>query len=142
MAARLPPAPPLPGEARLEVFVHPQALPPTRALEEDNKFSDAKRLEFLGTKMAEAAYADVLGARWPKATAQQLNTSVSSRIKGLMERTVDAYKWRDQVRGYPKQFDRSDPLEAHRLFRTYAGAVYVEYGYATLREWIVALDPV
>ncbi|KAH9847752.1 hypothetical protein C2E23DRAFT_889694 [Lenzites betulinus] len=140
--AHFPPPPTIPGEARLEVFVHPQALPPNRTLEEDNKFSDADRMQYLGAKMAELAYTDVLRSRWPRATAQQLKVLVNSRMKGLMERTVDAYKWRDQVRGYPPHFDSNQPEEAYRLFRTYAGAVHIAHGYQTLQEWIAALDPV
>ena len=80
MAANLvPPAPILPGEARLEVFVHPDAWPEGRPLEENNKFSDTRRLEYLGNKMVETAYMDVLNARWPKATPQQLVVSPSQR---------------------------------------------------------------
>lgn len=80
-----------------------------------------------------------------------------------MERTTAAYKWKDQVRGYPDQFDRNNPQvqaavssaaaicfrslnkasqEAYRLFRTFAGAVFIHHGYTTLRDWMVALDPV
>ncbi|KAI9060806.1 hypothetical protein FKP32DRAFT_1632256 [Trametes sanguinea] len=140
--ATIPPAPELPGDARLEVFVHPAGLPPNRPLEEDNKFSDARRLEYLGMQMSELAYMDVLKSRWPQATAPQLTTLVRSRINGLMERTVDAYRWRDQVRGCPQSVDKNSPQEAHRLFRTYAGAVHVEYGYKVLRDWLAALDRV
>ncbi|KAI0824391.1 hypothetical protein BC628DRAFT_1445775 [Trametes gibbosa] len=70
--ALLPPAPTLPGEARLEIFVYPEALILNRALEENNKFSDANRLEVLGGKMTDLAYTDVLRSRWPRANAQQL----------------------------------------------------------------------
>lgn len=70
--AQIPPAPTLPGEALIEIFVHPAALPPQRPLEEDNKFSDARRLEYLGGKMSELVYMDMMRARWPRATAPQL----------------------------------------------------------------------
>ncbi|KAI0354532.1 hypothetical protein OH77DRAFT_1426131 [Trametes cingulata] len=140
--AQIPPAPPLPGEAQLEIFVYPDVVPPTRPLEEDNKFSDARRLEVLGSEMSEVILLEVLAKRWPRATAQQLKTLVSSRMGGLMETTVNAYKWRDHVRGYPPNFDKNKPQEAYRLFRTFCGAVYVEHGYQGLRDWIAALAPV
>ncbi|KAI0773079.1 hypothetical protein BD413DRAFT_711192 [Trametes elegans] len=229
--AAIPPAPSLPGEARLEVFVFPGALLPDRTLEEDNKFSDAYRLEFLGKKMSELAYMEVLRNRWPKVTSQQLRPSVpgthallrlssilnimnippqipelpveahleiflqwsghsenldphnkfsngrrlevlgremaevayldimnkrwprvtaeqliiliNATLHGLMEKAVLAYDWKHRVRvigNPPREYlDLQSAQESHRLFRTYAGAVYVEHGYDILRDWISAL---
>ncbi|KAI0668156.1 hypothetical protein C8Q78DRAFT_1174447 [Trametes maxima] len=141
--ARIPPEPRLPGEALLEVFVYPGSLPPNRPLEPDNRFSDARRLEILGKSLVELVYMDIQRGRQPGANAQQLTVLVNSRIRGFMERTVAAYKWKDRVRGYPETFDRNSPQqESHRLFWTFAGAVHVAYSYEELKKWISALDVV
>ncbi len=78
--AFVPPAPRLPGEAALEIFVYPGSLP-GRALEETNKFSDSGRLQYLGRMMSAAAYTDVMAQRWPAASAEQLQVRWS-RLKG------------------------------------------------------------
>ncbi|KAI0643419.1 hypothetical protein C8Q79DRAFT_928560 [Trametes meyenii] len=145
--ARIPPEPRLPGEALLEVFVYPDSLPPNRPLEQDNKFSDARRLEILGKMMVELVYMDIQRGRQPMANAQQLTTLVNSRIRGFMERTVGAYRWKDRVRcarlsPYNKEAETKGMQESHRLFWTFSGAVHVEYGYDELKKWMSALDVV
>lgn len=72
--AFVPPAPRLPGEAALEIFVYPGSMP-NRPLEETNKFSDSGRLEFLGHQMTSAAYTDVMAQRWPAASGEQLKVN-------------------------------------------------------------------
>ncbi|KAI8977741.1 hypothetical protein BD414DRAFT_495481 [Trametes punicea] len=131
----LPPAPKLPAEALHEVFAYPD---PTRAPDELNRFSDARRLEFFGGKMSEAAYLDVVAGRSPTVGTVDLE-SMMDAFSALAERTARAHRWHERVLGYPSNVDEDSAQEARRLFFTYAGAVCVEYGYARLREWVVAL---
>ncbi|KAJ2981268.1 hypothetical protein NUW54_g10895 [Trametes sanguinea] len=71
--ALVPPAPTLPGEAMLEIFIYPDpAFAANRPLNESNKFSDTARLEYLGRKATELAYMDLLRAGWPHSSAEQL----------------------------------------------------------------------
>ena len=65
-----PQIPELPVEAHLEIFLHPSGL--SQTLDRNNKFSNGRRLEVLGRKMAEVAYLDVMHKRWPRVTAEQL----------------------------------------------------------------------
>ncbi|KAI0367084.1 hypothetical protein BV20DRAFT_981535 [Pilatotrama ljubarskyi] len=137
--ALVPPAPQLPGEALLEIFVYPGSLPPNRELDPSNPFSDCQRLELLGRQMTEAAYMDAMWQRWPHATAQQLQEMVQNSLNNFMERTAAAYQWSHRVHGYPPNFNRESLEESHRLFRVYAGAVSVKYGYPVLRQWFAEL---
>ncbi|KAI0354534.1 hypothetical protein OH77DRAFT_1426137 [Trametes cingulata] len=137
--AIFPPAPALPGDAMLEVFVYPDATSPPRPLDPANKFSDARRLEFLGEQFARLGYMDVLGQRWRRASAGELKRKVDDTFAGFVKRVVDTYEWTSQVGLYPQHFDRDSVEEALRLFHTYAGAVYVEYGYPALRAWMAKL---
>ncbi|KAI0367085.1 hypothetical protein BV20DRAFT_1055072 [Pilatotrama ljubarskyi] len=134
--AIFPLAPQLPGEAMLEVFVYPD---PARPLDPSNKFSDARRLEFLGEKTAEMAYMDLLGARNRRLSAAELEGKVSDTFGGFAKRVAETYHWTNQVGGYPPNVDRQSVEEALRLFHTYAGAVIVEYGYPELRAWMAKL---
>ncbi|KAI0631397.1 hypothetical protein C8Q77DRAFT_1126557 [Trametes polyzona] len=135
----VPPAPALPGDARLEIFVYPFGISQNRPLEEGNRFSDCHRLQYLGRIMVSAAYHDAMAQRWPSASAEQLKGMVETTLDGFMETHAAAYRWSDMVLGYPAGFDQNSLEEARRLFCTYAGAVHVEHGYERLKEWIVAL---
>ncbi|KAI9060807.1 hypothetical protein FKP32DRAFT_1605297 [Trametes sanguinea] len=147
----VPPAPELPGDALLEIFIHPASLPPNRPLDPGSKFSDGIRLKTLGKPMVECAYHDVMQAQWPRSTPAELTGLVNSTIGGFMQKAVHAYRWMDAVRGRPSNIDPESreilaPIgltryhqEAERIFYTYAGAVHVEYGYGRLRAWIASL---
>ncbi|KAJ8481814.1 hypothetical protein ONZ51_g5757 [Trametes cubensis] len=133
----IPTAPALPGDALLEIFVHPASIPANQQTDPNNKFSDGRRLAFLGQKMTELAYMDAMSEKWPNVQAIQLQTLVNSTIHGFMEKCVNAYRWKERVRGFPQNVDiLHDHEEAYRLFRAYAGAVYVEHGYDILKSWI------
>ncbi|KAI0367083.1 hypothetical protein BV20DRAFT_1001090 [Pilatotrama ljubarskyi] len=139
----VPPAPQLPGEAALEIFVHPQASSAHHALDPDNKFSDGRRLEILGQKMTGLAYMDAMYRQWPNVGAAQLTILCNTTINGFMEKAVRAYRWKERVIGCPPHINlMKSNEEAHRLFRTYAGAVYVEHGYERLRDWVTALTSI
>ncbi|KAI0824390.1 hypothetical protein BC628DRAFT_1379285 [Trametes gibbosa] len=133
------PAPRLPGDAALEIFVFPGNPTATRPLEESNKFSDSHRLEYLGRVFTTAAYTDVMFRQWPESTGEQLETIVANSLDRFMERHATAYQWGQRVHGYPPNFNRQSLAEACRLFCTYAGAVFVEHGFAELRTWIAHL---
>ncbi|KAI0631395.1 hypothetical protein C8Q77DRAFT_1126546 [Trametes polyzona] len=137
----VPRAPELPGEAFLEIFIHPDGpLQSAGAPDPGNKFASGRHLEQLGKSMAEMAYMDVLFNDWPHADGGHLSALFQSTINSFMEKVVNAYRWKDRVRGCPPGLDiMSDPEESYRLFRTYAGAVHVEHGYDVLRAWIKAL---
>ncbi|KAH9847751.1 hypothetical protein C2E23DRAFT_863122 [Lenzites betulinus] len=137
--ALVPPAPILPGDAILEIFVFPGDPPIARPLDESNRFSDSNRLEFLGRVFTSAAYTDVMSKRWASCTGHQLNEIVANALDGFMERNAAAYQWSQRVHGYPQGFDRRSLPEARRLFCVYAGAVFVEHGFIGLREWIARL---
>ncbi|KAH9895653.1 hypothetical protein C8Q73DRAFT_445341 [Cubamyces lactineus] len=133
----VPTAPALPGEALLEIFVHPASIPATQQIDPTNKFSDGKRLAVLGQSMVELAYMDVMHEKWPNVETVQLQTLVNSTINGFMEKSTNAYRWKERVCGWPRNVNiLHDHEEAYRLFRAYAGAVYVEYGYDVLKKWI------
>ncbi len=68
----VPPAPQLPHLALQEIFTYPD---PNRPLDPNNKFSNALRLEFFGSKIALAVYTDVVRELWPGATTAQLKAS-------------------------------------------------------------------
>ncbi|KAI9060805.1 hypothetical protein FKP32DRAFT_1595131 [Trametes sanguinea] len=138
--AFVPPAPALPGEALLEIFIYPDpAFAANRALDESNKFSDTARLEYLGRKATELVYMDLLRTRWPHSSAEQLQGMVDNGFNALLERAASAYQWSQRVHGYPVGFDRNSPQESRRLFCVYAGAVHVEYGYERLKGWVAEL---
>ncbi|KAL7278296.1 hypothetical protein ACG7TL_008272 [Trametes sanguinea] len=138
----VPPAPPLPGDALLEIFIHPASVPPNRVCDPTNKFSDGRRLEALGKSLVELAYRDVMQTKWPRSSATEISALVNSTISGFMERAVHAYQWKNAVRGRPPSLDAESREEAGRIFCTYAGAVHVEYGYERLRGWIDALTTI
>ncbi|KAI8977744.1 hypothetical protein BD414DRAFT_524369 [Trametes punicea] len=137
----IPPAPQLPGEALLEIFVHPDSLPHNCGLDDGNQFSDGRRLEVLGERMAKAAYMDVMCTKWPNVNTTQLTTLVDSTISGFMVKVVNTYRWREAVHGCPPHLVQGHE-EAHRLFKTYAGAVHIQYGFQRLRDWIAALTEI
>ncbi|KAI0354531.1 hypothetical protein OH77DRAFT_1426129 [Trametes cingulata] len=139
----VPPAPELPGEAILEVFVHPEAPSAHRALDPSNKFSDARRLEMLGQTMTELAYMDAMHRLWPNVGAEQLTLLFNTTINGFMEKAVRTYRWKERVVGCPQHINLMESAEeAHRIFRTYAGAVHVQHGYEKLRDWVIALTSI
>ncbi|KAI8977742.1 hypothetical protein BD414DRAFT_445737 [Trametes punicea] len=140
--AFVPPAPQLPGDALLEIFVYPNPILQDQAPDPHNKFSDCARLEYLGRQMTELAYMDAMAQRSPNATGEHLKAMIASRLDSFMARVAAAYQWHKQVRGYPHGFNtqKSDLQEAVRLFRIYAGAVHVEYGYEGLKRWIADLS--
>lgn len=121
----IPSAPELPGEAYLEVFVHPDGPYQVNTAEPASKFRNTRDLERLGRKMVEMAYTHIMYSRWPNVTGDQLNVSAISRdsrrtrrcelkdtqtltnatINGVMERAVRAYRWKEQIRGCPPHID-------------------------------------
>ena len=71
----IPIAPALPGDALLEIFVHPASIPASRQVDPANKFSDSRRLAVLGQQMTELAYMDVMNEKWPNVPTIQLQVS-------------------------------------------------------------------
>ncbi|KAH9895655.1 hypothetical protein C8Q73DRAFT_445332 [Cubamyces lactineus] len=130
--ALVPPAPVLPGDATLEVFVYPDNREP----DPENKFSDTRRLEYLGEMMANAVYIDVMRQRWVTASGEELKKFLEKKLDDLMEEAGTTYEWNKRVYGYPDDFDANSPEESRTLFCTYAGAVSVQYGFETLEKWI------
>ncbi|KAI0324227.1 hypothetical protein GY45DRAFT_1439212 [Cubamyces sp. BRFM 1775] len=128
----VPPAPEIPGDAALEVFVYPT----DRELDPDNRFSDARRLEYLGLMMAKAAYMDNMHRTRPSSSGDYLQDMLGNSLDNFMERAATAYAWHKRVHGYPDGFDTKSPEESRRLFCTYAGAVSVQYGFEELQRWI------
>lgn len=72
MPPSVPPAPQLPQQALQEVFTYPDS---SRDPVPGNKFSGARRLEIIGSPIAETVYMDVMRLRWPGASAAQLLVS-------------------------------------------------------------------
>ncbi|EIW52552.1 uncharacterized protein TRAVEDRAFT_52995 [Trametes versicolor FP-101664 SS1] len=139
----IPSAPELPGEAYLEVFIHPDGPYHVNTAEPASKFRNTRDLERLGRTMVEMAYMHIMYSRWPNVTGDQLNTLTNATINGVMERAVRAYRWKEQIRGCPPHIDlMQSSEEAYRIFRTYAGAVHVQHGYDELRNWIEALTAI
>ncbi|KAI9060804.1 hypothetical protein FKP32DRAFT_1678746 [Trametes sanguinea] len=139
--APFPNAPQLPPAALREIFTYPD---PSRAPGDDhNPYSDVRRLEFLGQKMAEAAYLDVMMRTNAVShlDVQTIERRIHASFAGFAEKTARAYGWSLSVRGFPANVDRNTPEELRRIFYTYAGAVCVPQpgGYYNLREWIKAL---
>ncbi|KAL1941086.1 hypothetical protein VTO73DRAFT_7722 [Trametes versicolor] len=144
----VPPAPQLPQQALQEIFSYPD---PNRPLDPTNKFSNALRLEFFGSKIALAVYTNVIRDLWPGATRAQLQASTTPPICAMtttgfqtfMERTANAYQWRHQVNGpYPPNVNPQSAEEAHRIFYTYTGAICVHYdseGFARVQNWFADL---
>ncbi|KAH9847753.1 hypothetical protein C2E23DRAFT_863124 [Lenzites betulinus] len=133
----IPPAPEIPSDAYLEVFVHPSGVP---YVDPTSRFSNVnRRLEELGRKMVDLAYMDVMFTQWPRSLANELSTLVTVTENGFMERAVTTYQWKSLIRGAPPGIDKESTEESIRIFRTYAGAVHVAHGYDVLRDWIKAL---
>ncbi|KAH9857962.1 hypothetical protein C2E23DRAFT_718683 [Lenzites betulinus] len=134
-----PPAPPIDGEAMLEVFVH-RSMKFTGAPLNDSIYGDGQRLAALGSKVVEAAYTDVYFNRKPMLRAEELKVS-SGQLQEDVMTWVEAYKWRDKVRCTPGT-DLKSSEETRLLFDSYAGAVFAGAGYKAVRDWISALvDP-
>lgn len=72
MPPSVPPAPQLPQQALQEVFTYPDS---SQYPVPGNKFSGARRLEIMGSSIAETVYMDVMRSRWPGASAAQLLVS-------------------------------------------------------------------
>lgn len=70
----LPPAPPIDGEAMLEVFVH-RSMKFTGAPLGDSIYGDGQRLAALGSKVVDAVYTDVYFNRKPMLRAEELKVS-------------------------------------------------------------------
>ncbi|EIW52554.1 uncharacterized protein TRAVEDRAFT_52997 [Trametes versicolor FP-101664 SS1] len=121
----VPPAPQLPQQALQEIFSYPDQ---NRPLDPTNKFSNALRLEFFGSKIALAVYT---------------NAMTTTGFQTFMERTANAYQWRHQVNGpYPPNVNPQSAEEAHRIFYTYTGAICVHYdseGFARVQNWFADL---
>ncbi|KAI0830533.1 hypothetical protein BC628DRAFT_1312516 [Trametes gibbosa] len=135
-----PPAPPIDGEAMLEIFVH-ASMKFTGAPLSDSIYGDGQRLVALGNKVGEAAYTDVYFNQRPMLKADELRQKVDKQMQEDVMTWVEAYKWRDKVRHTPG-IDLKSSKETRDLFDSYVGAVFVGAGYKTVRDWIAALvDP-
>ena len=73
MASELPPAPQIPGEAMLEIFVHRSMRNAGVALNPNSPYADGARLATIGSRTLEAAYAYILFRKKPMMTAMALN---------------------------------------------------------------------
>ncbi|KAH9847750.1 hypothetical protein C2E23DRAFT_741129 [Lenzites betulinus] len=117
---QVPPAPRLPAAAISSIFVYPDS---TRQLDPSNIYSDARRLEFMGTTMAEMMM-------------------VQRDLRTLMERAVAAYRWAYQVDGpFPPNVNPHSATEAHRIFLTYVGALNATggEGHQLVKDWLTDL---
>ncbi|OJT09171.1 hypothetical protein TRAPUB_14381 [Trametes pubescens] len=77
----VPPAPELPGEAYLEIFIHPDGPYQMASPDTANRFRDTRSLELLGRKMVDLAYMDIMHYKWPNVTGGQLTVSAIRRAR-------------------------------------------------------------
>ena len=70
----IPAAPTLSGEALLEIFVHPSLIPLDAPLEEP--YGNGRRLQLLGTRMLDAAYAAVVMQMQPNLQKEALQVRI------------------------------------------------------------------
>ncbi|RPD55240.1 hypothetical protein L226DRAFT_562991 [Lentinus tigrinus ALCF2SS1-7] len=139
MAAQVPPAPMLRGDALLIVFVHYTAPPAN-----DPVFGGCDRLQLLGRSMLRAAYATAVLNRNPDLRGTAFERQTDETLQGFAARWVSAYRWRQFMRAVPPRVNMYDPQETMRILETYAGAVVAQgypglAGQAALFGWIQVL---
>ncbi|TFK90780.1 hypothetical protein K466DRAFT_596634 [Polyporus arcularius HHB13444] len=140
MDSELPPAPLIDGEAMLEIFVHKSIKFPGMPMNLDSPYGDGVRLATVGSKMLEAAYADILFQKRPMLKAEEIESELS-KLPKLVEKWVEGYKWREKVR-HAAGVDMTDPKETRHLMDAYVGAVCVGGGFAAVLNWVARLvDP-
>ena len=71
----MPPAPPIDGEAMLEIFVHRSIRFTGMPMNADSLYGDGDRLAILGEKMLESAYMNILFNKRPMLKAEDLEVS-------------------------------------------------------------------
>ncbi|EJF59502.1 hypothetical protein DICSQDRAFT_171904 [Dichomitus squalens LYAD-421 SS1] len=137
MATELPPAPPIPGEAMLEIFVHRSLRNTGNALNPDSAYGNGERLVALGSKVLEAVYAHVLFRKKPPMSAAALSIE-QEKLPEHVARWVGEYQWMEKIR-HSQDVDLYTPEETRYIMDAYVGAVFVAGGYLTLYNWIESM---
>lgn len=137
-----PPAlPPVQSDATLAIFIHP-SLQTVSAPNE--RFGDSERLAFIGERVLQMAVAEIAFEKRPMLSGVELESEQTVNLSDeSYDQWVTHYKLRDKVACTADQREElRDPRETRHLFNAYAGAVFVEQGYATVKTWIHPLvDP-
>ena len=117
MAAELPLAPTIPGEAMLEIYVHRSIRLAGLELNPDSAYGNGQRLAALGSKALEAAFAHALFCKKPPMSAEALI------VRGACHDAVSHISihefYRQSKRGSPNMLiDGSESIGGERKFGT------------------------
>ncbi|KAI0676007.1 hypothetical protein C8Q78DRAFT_1074953 [Trametes maxima] len=131
------PLPNIPGEASLQVFIHPTGAVPDQG---DPTYGTAEQLGMIGKSILMAVYIDALCDLHPPMPDVQMLRDVDEALENRVFEWAESYSLLTRMHGVP--LDRIDMIvENRRLFHAYVGAVFKSPygGYPAVRQWIGAL---